>query len=136
MQIEWADRYSVNVDVIDNQHKYFFSLINEMFAALEAREYTEKVDGILEKLLAYADFHFKTEEALLEGCDCPELQHQRNEHYKLTHKLNSLIKKRDKVKDMLPYYYEIINFLKRWLIHHLTDDDQRYVEHLKKHGVT
>ena len=136
MNIEWSDRYSVGVKIIDDQHQYFIGLINELFEALENREYSEKLDEILQKVLAYAEFHFKTEETLLESCNCPELQHQRNEHYKISHQLDSLAKKRDRVKKDLPFYYKIIALLKGWLINHLTTDDQLYVAHLKDHGIS
>jgi hemerythrin-like metal-binding protein len=135
MQIEWSDKYAVGVESIDEQHKYFFSLINEAFQALEDRDYEAKMDHLLDKIMSYAEYHFETEESLLESCNCAELQHQRNEHYKIAHQLRGLINKRDRVKDVLPYYYEIIDVLKDWLIHHLTSDDQLYVKHLKEHGI-
>lgn len=136
MNIEWSDRYKVNVQAIDEQHERFVGLINEMFEALEARQYSEKLDDLLDRVLKYAELHFKTEESLLENCGCPELQHQKNEHYKIMHGLNNLVSKRNRAKDDLAFYYEVINLLKNWLVHHMSSDDQLYAKHLREHGIS
>ena len=60
--IEWNDKYSVNISLIDEQHKKLFEIINKAVIAKKHRNVTKNVLGILDEMTEYALKHFETEE--------------------------------------------------------------------------
>ncbi len=61
-QIQWHDSFSVGIKKIDNQHKKLFSLLNELIVASETGQESEVLGRVLDDLVSYTDYHFKTEE--------------------------------------------------------------------------
>lgn len=66
MQIlRWDERFSVGNQTIDFQHKKLFDLVNYLTIG-SGEAYEEKVmEGLLEELIAYTDYHFSSEETIL-----------------------------------------------------------------------
>jgi len=61
-KIEWENDYSINVAVIDEEHKQFISIINKAIAAIHNNNDGEKISEALNAMTLYAVSHFKNEE--------------------------------------------------------------------------
>ena len=55
MNFEWKDEYGIGVSIIDDQHRYFVGLINELYAAIQNGEADDKLCEIFGKVTKYAD---------------------------------------------------------------------------------
>ncbi len=135
MKLEWTTKHSVNVKEIDEQHKYFIGLINEMFEALERREVEAVVDDTLNQLATYAQFHFATEEKLMAQCGYEGLKRQKDAHADLTNRLIELLDERKVTLDIYKYYYDLLDFLKEWLLDHLLTEDVKFSKCMNDHGI-
>src|SRR3989339_1805386 len=62
MKIEWKKEYSVGVEEIDDQHKYFISLLNDLYDAIIAGKSRAELNELFLYLADYAEKHFATEE--------------------------------------------------------------------------
>jgi len=49
--IEWNDKYSVNISLIDEQHKKLFEIINKAIIATKHSKVTKDVLGILDEII-------------------------------------------------------------------------------------
>lgn len=136
--ITWNKSFSVNVKLIDAQHKKLFELINDVYAVLRGEEKKEVVtlDVIIHKLLAYIDFHFKTEEKYFH-----EFGYKRTEEHEVQHKFYE-----DKTKDLYKRYMEgkeldidirneILRFIKEWIMDHIKISDKQYTECFNEYGL-
>ncbi|NPA69129.1 MAG: hemerythrin family protein [Chlorobi bacterium] len=132
--VTWSEIYSVGINKIDNQHKKLIELINKLFASLSEGNAEDIIPDIIKELTEYTQYHFKTEEDLFEEYNFPD----KNEHI-LKHK--NFIQQVEKWKDKLiqndeNLHYELMNYLKMWLIEHITGDDFLYKDFFKKNNIT
>lgn len=64
----WSDKYSVNIEIIDEQHKELFNILDNCYELLLKNKDDDKYDKIitiLEELKNYTIYHFKTEEEFM-----------------------------------------------------------------------
>src|SRR5271165_2512956 len=78
--VRWTEKYSVNIAVLDRQHKRFFATVNGLNEALANGEGRAASMKILSALSEYATNHFATEEALMAEHKFPGLAAHRITH--------------------------------------------------------
>ena len=64
--IEWSEKLSIGIKVIDDQHKKLIEQINILHSAMREGKAKEVVGAILEELRAYTKYHFSNEEKAFE----------------------------------------------------------------------
>lgn len=88
----WTEKYALNVQALDNQHRTLFATTNELNDALSYGDGAAAVDPVLQKLVDYALSHFAAEEALMKKHRFPDLAKHRAEHEDFARKVTSLLK--------------------------------------------
>lgn len=129
----WDDKYSVGVQIIDNQHKEMFKTINELIETLEGMPTKEQVDKIIESLIAYKKFHFATEEKYFQEFGYEGGADHIEKHKDFSLKLEKLMVESN--GDSVDLAFKLVDFLEDWLIDHLMVTDQKYVSCFKSHGL-
>ena len=61
-KLKWDDSLSVNVEIIDDQHKRLIGMINDLQNALQEGRATQALNTILDGLADYTVYHFQAEE--------------------------------------------------------------------------
>jgi hemerythrin len=121
---EWNNTYSVNISIIDEQHKRLISLLNELFEAMQAGKGKELLGKTLDGLVDYTRMHFGTEEKLMVEYDYPEQWRHKKEHNDLTRQVVELQIDYNAGKTQLTV--PLSNFLKTWLADHILGTDKRF----------
>ena len=80
----WKEEYSVNIKVIDSQHKKLVDLLNQIYDATKVGKGKEVLAKILSELVSYTKVHFTTEEEFFKKFSYPGYLQHKNEHDKLT----------------------------------------------------
>ena len=122
--IEWNDKYSVNISLIDEQHKKLFEIINKAIIANKHSKVTKDVLGILDEMTEYALKHFETEEHYMKEFKFPEYQTHRNEHIDFTS--SSIDYKNRVIGGDFQIINEILEYLKQWLVNHIQVTDEKH----------
>ncbi len=127
--IEWDQSYSVGVKLIDSQHKRLFALINDFHEA------KTNLDQVLQDLLSYIDFHFRTEEKFFHEFGYEKIEEHSKMHKFYEDKIREIYKRclQEKV-DEGKISLEIEDFIRDWIIHHIKVSDKEYTECFHKHG--
>ena len=131
--IEWNDKYSVNILLIDEQHKKLFEIINKAIIANKHSKVTKDILGILDEMTEYALEHFETEEHYMKEFKFPEYQTHRNEHIDFTS--NSIDYKNRVIGGDFQIINEIFEYLKQWLVNHIQVTDKKYTDCFKKNDL-
>ena len=131
--IEWNDKYSLNISLIDEKHKKLFEIINKAIIAEKQSEIAKDVLGILDEMTEYALKHFETEERYMKEFNFPEYQTHRNEHINFTN--NTIDYKNRIVGGDFQIINEILEYLKQWLVNHIQVTDRQYIDCFKKNGL-
>ncbi len=129
----WSDKYSVNINEIDNQHKKLVDMLNALHDAMKAGKGNEVLGKTLGELIQYVGVHFATEEKLMSTHGYPEYNAHKAEHIKLTQKAVDLQKNFQQGEHVLTM--EVLGFLKDWLQNHILGTDKKYSPFLNSKGV-
>jgi len=132
--ITWSEEYELGFKTIDEQHQVLVGLINELYSAFIDAEAMEAISGILDKMLDYTGYHFKTEEDFFLKNNYPDIENHKKEHELFVEKTKSFINKFS--QDDAELTYDVMNFLRGWLLAHIQGSDKEYSRYFVKKGVT
>ena len=131
--ITWSDKYSVEINEIDEQHKVLVGMINELHDAMKQAKSKEVSQEILNKMADYINFHFSTEEKYMERFGYPDYAEHKLEHERFVEKVLKFSE--DYTNGKAGVSYDILNFLKDWLVGHIQGTDKKYAALFIENGV-
>jgi len=131
--IAWDDSLSVNIQLIDRQHRKLVDMINELFAALRAGRGNEMLAPILDSLVSYTCQHFAEEERMMEAHGYPGLADQQSAHRQLVQRVSEFQQKLRQGQET--FSSDLFNFLKSWLLQHIKEEDKAYGPFLNQKGI-
>jgi hemerythrin len=126
---EWTDELSVNIPVIDEQHKKLISHINEFYAHMKTGKAKQVMNETLNKLIDYVGYHFSTEEDFFNKFNYPDKDAHVREHKAFVEKVK--IVSEDFKNGKLAVTIELFTFLTDWVENHIKQIDKRYEPFLK-----
>lgn len=131
--IEWTKELSVNVKEIDEQHKIFVGLMDELYNAITNNKASELLDGIIDELVKYTEFHFATEEKYFVQFNYEHAAEHKIAHEALLNGVNSF--RSEKNENKIELAMKLLDFLENWLVEHLEIHDKRYSKCFNEHGL-
>jgi hemerythrin len=132
--IVWTSEMSVDVKMLDNDHKRLAILINELHAGLMAGRAMEELERIFDELVAYSRVHFAHEERILAETGYSGAAAHKKEHDHKTNQLLIMQARFSRAKESTDYL-EVLDQLKEWLFMHMEHSDKEFMAHLKASGV-
>lgn len=133
VMIAWSERFSVDIQEIDEQHKCLVNLINRLYEALASKHGEAAIEQVFDELVRYTRVHFSVEECLMRLFDYEGYEEHKKIHDNIIERvlsLQTLFKAGDQKVGM-----ELLYFLKDWLMDHIQRVDKLYSSHLTAHGV-
>jgi methyl-accepting chemotaxis protein len=121
---EWNDRLSVGVDGMDDQHKRFLVLINELHDSMKQGKGPDTLRNILDELARYTEYHFSAEEELMEKHRCPDIELQKAAHRKFEDKVHEFQHRFAKGDQTV--LLDAMTTIREWLINHIQKMDKKY----------
>jgi hemerythrin len=103
-------------------------MLNKLQDIYEAGNVKSEIQPVLEEMGDYLNTHFSCEEGYLKNH--PRFEAHRKEHWFFVEKTMTFTKEFD--LDDAVFEYEILDFLKRWLINHVLNTDILYFRELGK----
>lgn len=88
--IEWDDKFSVGITLIDEQHKMLMQRLNDLSKAIESNQSIGEIVRVLGFLIDYTNFHFSTEEKHMIENNYSGLKFHKTEHEEFKTTLNHL----------------------------------------------
>lgn len=130
---KWENKYSVEIDEIDNQHKKIVHMLNELYTAFMYKEQEEKVEGIVSEMVSYTMEHLNNEERYFRKFNFSYSAEHMLEHKEFKEKVHGFQEKLAINKSALNI--EMINFLRNWLMSHILVTDKKYTKCFQENGV-
>ena len=119
--MEWSNKFSVDNEIVDGQHRYFVTSINRIKEELNKTENLEYQKRLLLELVKYAEFHFISEENVAMSLNLPHLeqhkQYHQDIHEQLEERVNLFMQNKLGAND-------IILFLWDWFMGHTYNEDR------------
>ncbi len=131
--ISWNDNLSIGVEVVDGQHKKMIEMVNELHAAMKAREGDAVLNLIFMGLADYTKTHFSTEEDIMLSHEYPEYDAHKKEHEDLIAQVAELRKRADRKE--LNITIDLLHFLRDWVKNHIMNTDKKLGNFLNSRGI-
>ncbi len=132
--IVWTSEMSVNVKLLDNDHKKLVLLINNMHDGLVAGRIKSELEHVFEGLVRHTRIHHANEEKLLAETAYPATEEHTQEHDSSVKRL-MVLQVRFSNSNGLADELEVMNQLKDWLFTHIHNSDRKFVSYFESHGV-
>ena len=126
--LDWNDNLSVNVRVIDEQHRELVRLINRLHDAMTQGQGQRVLGETVAGLIDYAQIHFRTEEGFFDASDYPGSVAHKKKHEEFVEKVTDFKQGFDEGRLMLSL--DVMDFLAEWLVKHIQGTDKTYVPFL------
>jgi hemerythrin len=132
--ITWGPQLELGFKTIDEQHRNWTEIFNELDRAQRSGRGAEVLGPVLDKLLDYTFLHFKTEEGLMSSAGYEELSTHEREHRVFADQI--MIFRDKQAAGFMNVTPAVVDFLRSWLILHITASDRGYITCLKEAGVS
>jgi hemerythrin len=129
----WDSTYSVNIGILDTQHKTLVAMVNDLHQAMTEGSGKDKLGGILSNLIKYTQGHFATEERLMQSHGYPAFLAHKSEHDGLSKTVLDL--QHRFLANQVGMSIEVMEFLRDWLVKHILGSDKKYMPFLNANGV-
>jgi two-component system chemotaxis response regulator CheY len=130
-EIQWSEKFSLENEIIDNDHKYLITLINAINLAVDCDISRDDLLAHISLLEAHSKKHFQREEKMMVNVECPDLARHRADHQNLLNKLRDLyedIQRKTSIeecRETIP----MVELLSSWVIRDILEQDKRIKEH-------
>ncbi|MCC6934705.1 MAG: hemerythrin family protein [Candidatus Yanofskybacteria bacterium] len=133
----WKEEYSVGVASIDEQHKNFFRITNDLIDLIERPDMApEDCIAIARELEHYAVYHLTTEERYFHELSYPHTAEHIREHDHYRDKVRVLLAQLEtNPEETKVLAEELANFSITWLSNHILLSDKKYSAFFERHGV-
>ena len=126
----WNKEMSVDIALLDEDHKKIINMINKLYAAIIAGEGENALAEIFDMMSVYIHTHFESEAQLFKHIDYPEAEQHMKLHEELSQKVAEARKKfNTEHNTTLPT--ETMVFLKEWWVNHIMTEDMKYVAFMR-----
>lgn len=129
----WGEKYSLDVQDIDEQHKELFALFNKLDSSIEAGKEKEVLIKELNDLIDFTIIHFVAEEKMMKEFSYVGYLEHKRVHDELIDEARALKEKYD--KDQVELSGNASSFLTTWLTDHIIDMDKKYSALFKSKGL-
>lgn len=124
--MEWTPTMSVGVEILDDDHKKLFDMINSLIGKDNERVRSrDKLRNLLDELGDYTNVHFSREEEYMERCGYPDLDAHRDAHQNFVRQVQDLRRDFEESSEIM-LRIDLILLLKDWLLDHIQATDQEY----------
>lgn len=113
------------IDIIDEEHKQLFEIINHLADTLNNKNIKDKVEimDYIQYFIEYGKSHFAHEEAWMERHNDQELQRQRFAHKFFMDKMQSIDLMGLDDKEKYPVTKDLLVYMIKWLYGHILNSD-------------
>ncbi len=119
--ITWNEQYSINIPSIDEQHKYFIKLCNDLYE-LGTKESVNRQDALIGimKFGDYTAYHLAEEEEFLIKVNSPDAFIHVHAHSQFREKINEYVTLiRNETSNVKEVTLETAQFASSWLLEHI-----------------
>lgn len=117
----WDESFRVGIDIIDEQHRYLFDLVNDLYDVVINKLGSRHVARLIKSLDAYAKVHFRAEEMMMERYGFEGLKRQNLQHQFFEKKIAAFYEELH--TNPLVAQFEALSYLRDWLVKHILVED-------------
>jgi len=126
----WNENHAIGLPEIDADHRALFHMAEQLYDEIENGTAQDKLDGLLARLTAYAQFHFESEEGLMRRTRFPGYAQHRREHESFAARVSHL--RALSQTGSAGTAEALMEFLRGWIEQHTCGEDHLMAEHVNQ----
>jgi len=128
---EWKEEYNVNISFIDEHHKKFLEILNQLGEVSSKGDCNQKISDIFFSLAHYAEHYLIREEILFK--EYPGFSQHKASHTKFLDVIKKLHEDYKLGKENI--CLEIYDYLYNWFENHILEYDKEAVDYINSKGI-
>jgi len=129
--IQWREEFSVNHEIIDEQHKALVNTLADLLDAMWVGKGRDELNKVIDFLIDYVEEHFQTEELYMAEINYPALGPHMDIHKRFVKNVSDFsdeLKKGNITSDTaINVFFDTWDWLKK----HILKEDKMYCEYAK-----
>jgi hemerythrin len=125
-KVEWSDKFSVGVAILDEQHKTLMEMINKLIDTPNVDSNSAVITDLLDGMIKYATTHFVKEENLMRRHNYPGYPSQKEQHVDFIRNTAAFCQVEEGTLVVLDFSESVLLYLRQWWINHILIDDMKY----------
>ena len=134
MTIQWNEQYKLGIIEIDDQHKILINLIGELEKAILEENESKVLIEIWERLIEYTQLHFYVEEEYFRKHNYDKRSEHCRQHQTFIKDLTEYLPIIDSHDNDSITAQNLLKLLNDWLVHHILNEDAKYISLFKAKG--
>lgn len=131
-KIEWSDKFSVGITILDEQHKQLIAMINLLIEIHNTASYSESITETLRSMTKYALTHFEDEEMFMVNYNYPDYTSHKEHHEEYKTKVVTFHSTNfDTTEGMST---NLLEYLQSWWTYHILEEDMKYKNFYDEQG--
>lgn len=122
MLVEWDDTLFLGIQQIDEDHEKLVEILNRCYRAMLLNDHRHEFEAIVAELRDYTQYHFQTEQILMEGLAYPDAPSHAAAHLKFAQAINNFQERFQAGESFVAL--DLLVFLKEWLVNHIQRTDR------------
>jgi hemerythrin len=129
--VEWDDRYTTGIQLLDDQHKELIRFTGELFNNCNAgdAEANEAFKKTAHAAVEYVKKHFSAEEKMFENIKYPLAAEHKKQHEAFVKRVLDDVRKFEEGRNFVPLAFA--RFLREWILTHIAVHDKQYADFIK-----
>ena len=130
--IKWNPLYDTKHKIIDEQHRELVNIINDLYLSTIDHKVNKNEAFIkaAKRCIEYADYHFKTEEKIMDIINYSDSKNHKAMHKSFYDEVVNQIKNYQEGQPFIAN--KLVKYLKDWLLEHIAFRDKIFVEELMR----
>ncbi|MFW5499993.1 MULTISPECIES: bacteriohemerythrin [unclassified Maridesulfovibrio] len=125
--VEWKEKYSLENEHIDKQHKFLIQMLNDL-AEAGPGDKESAACTCLSRMEKYAQEHFQDEEKLMRDNGYLLLDEHIKEHEGFIRQLEDY---KEAVFTKYVPFQDMLEYLNNWLVEHIIKSDRKYARFMR-----
>lgn len=130
---QWKEEYSVHVTKIDDGHKKFLEIINDLKKLIALGPDKNEISRIFFTLVQFAEDYLLQEEIYLAECGYPRFQQHKEQHKEFFNQIIKFQRAYESGDERI--IREMFMFLEKWFDNHILKYDKSAIELLREKGL-
>lgn len=127
--ITWDSSFDTGVAAFDKQHLRLVDIINNIYRAIKENRAQNELESILNELVDYTVYHFDSEENAFKKFNYKDYDRHKSIHEALKGQVVKFMNDYKSGKSSIGF--NLLEFLKSWLLNHIKIEDKKYAQLLK-----
>lgn len=131
---DWKKGYSINIKVIDDEHKKLFEIGQNIYDLAMNKNYVDYYDRILDlidELKEYTVYHFSDEERVMRLYDYPDFDNHKKIHEAFVEKIEN-VNLNTVDDDQQKAIIKLMDFVYVWIDEHILGQDLKIKDYFNQ----